>query len=314
MLAAGSPQFSYLAVDLCFLLSGVVLSYAYDGRLERGLSASSFILIRLKRLAPLYLLGAAIGWMFVVFSLTQTKNHVGLVEASVLNSLSFPSLFAWQNEVFPLNGPFWSLFFELWVANLLFAALWKPLHGRLLWGLIAISFVGLLAAMAIRHTLDVGPHVTTFWFGFPRVAFSFFFGVAIARLHRSRPPRLKVPSIAFLAVLAVVLSLPFTGHAVHPVEILAVCLVFPALVYWGAEAIERSPRTGKLLGEVSYALYAIHYPIVIGVAILFAAWPMTHTVIFQLLLVVAVTLLAWLAARCDMVIRTKMDRLSLGRR
>src|ERR1700733_12206690 len=51
----------FLAVDFFFALSGFVLCYAYAGRLRDGLSPPAFLLIRLLRLYPLYILGTAIG-------------------------------------------------------------------------------------------------------------------------------------------------------------------------------------------------------------------------------------------------------------
>ena len=36
---------------------------------------------------------------------------------------------------------------------------------------------------------------------------------------------------------------------------------FPVLIYFGAGAIERQPKIGKALGDASYAIYAIHRPL-----------------------------------------------------
>src|SRR5579875_1689596 len=58
-----SPHYSHLAVDLFFLLSGFVLSYAYDERLAAGLRFGKFMAFRLQRLAPIHLFGAILGWL-----------------------------------------------------------------------------------------------------------------------------------------------------------------------------------------------------------------------------------------------------------
>ena len=47
------PHLAYLAVDLFFVLSGFVLSYAYQGRLDHGLTTTRFLAHRLIRLTPL---------------------------------------------------------------------------------------------------------------------------------------------------------------------------------------------------------------------------------------------------------------------
>ena len=58
---AADPQFSFLAVDLFFLLSGFVLSFSYDERIAAGMSPAAFLMKRIIRLYPLYFLGIALG-------------------------------------------------------------------------------------------------------------------------------------------------------------------------------------------------------------------------------------------------------------
>src|SRR6185312_1216171 len=47
---------SYLAVDLFFVLSGVVIANAYESKLLEGMEVAQFAKIRLIRLYPLYAL------------------------------------------------------------------------------------------------------------------------------------------------------------------------------------------------------------------------------------------------------------------
>lgn len=51
----------YLAVDFFFMLSGFVISYAYDDRLRHTLSVKDFFKRRLIRLHPMVVMGALIG-------------------------------------------------------------------------------------------------------------------------------------------------------------------------------------------------------------------------------------------------------------
>ena len=55
------PQFSYLGVDMFFVLSGFVLAKANDRRFAAGMSGWEFLSRRVKRLYPLYALGLALG-------------------------------------------------------------------------------------------------------------------------------------------------------------------------------------------------------------------------------------------------------------
>ena len=75
-----------------------------------------------------------------------------------------------------------------------------------------------------------------------------------------------------------------------------------AIVHLGAGSREMSPRTGYLLGELSYGLYAIHYPIITlppVVALTSHIWPngsgWRHW--YQIPLVLLLTLFAWLVVR-----------------
>src|SRR5947209_494673 len=52
---------SYFAVDIFFCLSGFVICYSYEDRLDNGLSTSDFIKARIVRLYPIYALGLALG-------------------------------------------------------------------------------------------------------------------------------------------------------------------------------------------------------------------------------------------------------------
>lgn len=38
-------------------------------------------------------------------------------------------------------------------------------------------------------------------------------------------------------------------------------MLFPILIYLGASALERRPAVGAWLGDMSYAAYAIHHPL-----------------------------------------------------
>ena len=46
-------------------------------------------------------------------------------------------------------------------------------------------------------------------------------------------------------------------------ELLCIVVFYPMLIYLGASARERMPQVGKLIGEISYALYLVHIPILL---------------------------------------------------
>ena len=56
-----SINHGYLAVDFFFILSGFVISYAYDDRWGRSLTMKNFFKRRLIRLHPMVIMGAVLG-------------------------------------------------------------------------------------------------------------------------------------------------------------------------------------------------------------------------------------------------------------
>ena len=70
------PQESYLAVDLFFALSGVVICHTYESRLLGGMTLGRFAWIRTARLYPLYFVGTALSAIALLLC------TVGLLQAT----------------------------------------------------------------------------------------------------------------------------------------------------------------------------------------------------------------------------------------
>ena len=89
-----------------------------------------------------------------------------------------------STALFPLNGPAWSLFFEL-VINVAFAVLLYRLASSIL--VLICVIAGLLCLYGITRLghADVGMYWSNAGLGFFRVSFSFPFGVLLARLYGS---------------------------------------------------------------------------------------------------------------------------------
>ncbi|PIB93986.1 acyltransferase [Caulobacter sp. FWC2] len=252
----------YLAVDLFFVISGFVLARAYDAGLAAG-EGAGFMLKRLKRLYPMALLGLLLGagiW------LAQGADPGTTLLLMVLGLTFIP--FNGGRDVFPLNGPQWSLMWEL-AANLVYAVVAPWLTTRWLAALVVVGGVAHVALTLTYGTGSLGPYGFNWWAGAPRVIYGFFAGVLLARLMGEG--RLKIPAAPILAILAaVVLALsppvPAAGRAVF--DLVAALVVFPLLVASAARAevgrALRPPLNG--LAGMSYALYALHIPIVMGLA------------------------------------------------
>ncbi len=113
----------YLAVDFFFILSGFVISYAYDDRIGKKFTFNGLLKRRLIRLHPMVIMGALIGTVAyciqgrMQWNGTQVPFHI-IIGSLLLGLFFIPILpksiydVRGNGEMFPLNGPCWSLFFE----------------------------------------------------------------------------------------------------------------------------------------------------------------------------------------------------------
>jgi peptidoglycan/LPS O-acetylase OafA/YrhL len=270
----------YLAVDFFFALSGFVLLRTYAERFAAGLGARRFIALRLVRLYPLHLTGIALGSIFVLQGIArQSTNH--LTMGAFLGSLPFNALMLptpFNSDLFPLNVPAWSLFFENLAKNALVTVLVKlrPV------GLVAVVLGSgaALAAVAlgwgggmVHSHLSVGPDWGTFGIGLLRTLFSFSMGMAIARLPAVRRdagfnarPDAGLGALACAAVLIAVLMIGAPAGWQLERDLAVVMIVAPVVLLLGSRG-EPHPalaRPATFIGEMSFALYAVHQPIAHG--------------------------------------------------
>ena len=266
-LAAAIPH-AQLAVDFFFLLSGFVITHAYEGRLLSGMSLASFARIRLARLYPLYLLGLLIGITVyaaktILVDRAPLGGNVALAAAS--NLLMLPTVAITQrgwNDIMPFDTPAWSLFFELLI-NAVYAAALPALSRRALRVILAASALVVFAQAYHLGSVTGGDTPEQMVFGLGRVIYPFFFGVL---LYRARAFAAAAPSPPFLAVAAL-LALSFLWNPPGPTwlfESLVVVFLYPLLVLWGTSCRvpARAATFCRFAGELSYPLYILHYPFV----------------------------------------------------
>lgn len=258
----------YLAVDLFFMMSGVVLSHAYEGRFRAGMGTLGFMRARLIRLYPLYFLGTLLGIAVTLASLLGRNSNnwdaASLVQASLLAFLFVPNFSDRPvDQMFPLNIPSWSLFLEVLI-NLLFVISWPLLTSRRLVALSVLS--GVVVGLAAAHAghLDQGSSISSLAIGLARTVFGFSVGVLIAR-HVSSLKR-RTSNLKVLAILAIV-GIATMGQPEGELRAIwdagCVLVVFPLVVYYGTR-IDPGPRLQRIatfLGLTSYAVYVLHSPL-----------------------------------------------------
>lgn len=262
----GAHQSTYLAVDFFFALSGFVIAHAYDARLAAGMSAKEFIARRVLRLYPLFALGLALGLVAAVtyIAVGEGENTLGTVLVQFASNLLFLPYLSSDPEalVAPLNGPYWSLILEIHI-NVAFALAFAWLSFRVLGGLVAVFALALVAIAGATGTLETGFLISDYFAGVARVGFSFTLGILLSRLrHRIKVPRLHWGVV--LGVTALILVLPRPTEVMAIYDLVCVVVLFPLLILCGARSPATSPWTIRLFGiagGASYALYAIHTPV-----------------------------------------------------
>lgn len=312
----------YLAVDFFFVLSGFVLGYAYDGRWSKGMTTGGFLLRRVIRLQPMVLVAVVLGAISFVIQGCEHWDGTSVSMSAVI--LSFVMAFFMlpalpgtapeirgNGEMFPINGPSWSLFFE-YIGSIFYALFLHRLSTRLLKVFVGAAGIA-LATVALGngsgdYHLGVGwtAEGHGFWMGLARMTFSFSVGLLLSRTFK--PVKIRGAFWICSALIVAALSVPYVGGAEKPMmsnavyDLVCTVVVFPLIVYLGASGTTTDRQSGRIcefLGAISYPVYIIHYPFMY---LMYAwawkngygvdrVWPVAAVII------VTVIVLAWLSMK-----------------
>jgi peptidoglycan/LPS O-acetylase OafA/YrhL len=284
----------YLAVDFFFILSGFVIGYAYDDRWST-MTVKDFLKRRFIRLHPMVVMGAIIGAGMFYFQGCSAwdvsrVSATMLAVATLINALLIPATPDFEirgvGEMYPLNGPSWSLFFE-YIGNILYAFVLRKLPT------IALSILVLLAGCGLAVFAIWGPY-GDICVGFSlteeniiggslRMLFSFSAGLLLSRVFKPVP----VKGAFWLGGLSIVIlsAIPRIGGSEQLwmnglYDTVCSVIIFPLLVYLGASGgttNQLTTRLCKFLGDISYPLYMVHYPFIY----LYYAWVKNENLTFE---------------------------------
>jgi peptidoglycan/LPS O-acetylase OafA/YrhL len=252
----------FLAVDFFFCLSGFVIAYAYDNRIE-ALGVKTFFKLRFIRLHPLVLLGSVLGllgFFLDPFSNEAAAYSSGMIALVFLGSIflvPFPIMEERAFNLFNFNAPAWSLFWE-YIANILYALLLRKLSRTILLLLALLAAIGICIIAVRSGSLMGGWAKSNFWDGGVRVAYSFLAGMIVYRSNWIIKNKLGFTGLTVLLLLAFLI--PF-GKWNWLTESFAVLIYFPLIVSLGAGTIlsERTKSICTFSGAISYPLYMTHY-------------------------------------------------------
>ncbi|PSR52375.1 acyltransferase [Adhaeribacter arboris] len=319
----------YLAVDFFFMLSGYVMAHAYDDRWNK-MTVVDFCKRRLIRLHPLIILGMTFGALLFYSQASAVFPKIAgtpvwqlvMITGVGYSLIPIPpamDIRGW-NEMHPLNGPAWSLFFE-YLANILHVFILRKLPN------LVLSLFVFMAAVALFHlaiTKTSGDLIGG-WslepeqlrIGFTRLLFPYMAGMLLRRTVKIGSN--KRTFLLTSALLVLVLSFPRVGGHEHLwlnglYEALIIVLVFPLIIYLGAIGEVKGVRSQKVctfLGDISYPLYITHFPFVC----VYYAWitnnktPLAQGALIGILLIIGAIALAYAALKMyDLPIRKWLAR------
>ncbi|MCJ8210836.1 acyltransferase [Mucilaginibacter sp. RS28] len=280
----------YLAVDFFFLLSGFVIGYAYDDRWTK-LTIGGFFRRRLERLQPMVIMGMIIGAICFYFGdskafpLIHTIPMWRMLVVMLIGFTLIPvpismDIRGWQ-EMHPLDGPGWSLFFE-YIANILYALGLRKLPKWALTLLVVISAGALVNHLVLGKYGDViggwSLNEEQLKIGFTRMMFPFFGGLLLFRV--AKPTHIKNSFLWCSVLLVAILCMPRLGGAEKLwlnglYESVVIIALFPLIVYMGASGTVKTGREAKIckfLGDISYPIYITHYAFIY----VYTGWVSNH--------------------------------------
>lgn len=308
----------FLAVDFFFCLSGFVIGYAYDDRLIK-MGLKQFFISRLIRLQPMVVFGSLIGLLafmldpLATYQFTYSYGKVILLFICSLLLIPFPVMEERSFNLFGLNAPAWSLFWE-YIANIIYALVLVRLPRKYLFLLLIPSAFALFYLTDTTGNLLGGWTGENFWHGGLRIAYSFTAGLIIHRYQLILRNKIGFAGLSILLSLAF-----FSPHLLEHdyIESALVVFYFPLLVSLGAgSVIGKSTSLCKFSGDISYPLYMTHYAFIWIYGNYFMEYKpdtfsLTWIIITGTLLMIG---FAWLVMKFfDTPIRKRLTRLRMKR-
>lgn len=251
-------SFGFLAVDLFFVLSGIVLSLRYSDAIARGMSFPKFAQIRLDRLYPM----AFIAGMFVLLlNVIHVPPGVCMIAVDrFVWTIFLITPLPWSQGrmlAFPANLPMWSLWAEL-VANVIWFAVMR----------IGRRLMPVVAGMSIAGTLALTWHLGTINYGWRSYAVDelgavlrafacFGAGYAIACGRMTMFGSVWHWALALAAAIGLYDLFPTSLVAY---SVIAIGTLLLAALYRASPPPALIARVSSYLGSISYPLYLIHVP------------------------------------------------------
>lgn len=309
--AAGATQFfekKYLAVYFFFMLSGFVVACAYDKRLKAGMPVMQFYLRRAIRLYPLLIAGTILCAIYLFFLIPQFRNDPTRELTVLVSLLGLPFQYAHFTTIaFPINPPEWSLFYEL-LAYLVYGI--TAMHLRT-WHLVTTAILSLILFSFGAHYYtgeEMGLIAKTFTASAP-----FSIGIILWRIYEKKS--IRIPAIPFWALSLIMIALcALPDRFDRGFDALIVLAFFPVMILCGAaHGGKNSGSLIRILGDLSYPVYILHWPFIIVAPHIFST--SANRIAIASLSSFASVVYAWFAFRFyDVPLRRYLSRVLIPKR
>ncbi len=266
-LDAPGVQSGNLAVLFFFVLSGFILAHVYCPDASARIDVRRFAVARFARIYPAYLVGLLLTLPYYVpawLHLNRNGAWASVAQPLAVLTLTQTAFRGWSSV---WNVPAWSLSVEAFF-YLLFPWIGPPLarlRGRAAWiGLgVSVFFASLVSPRLVALVVRSRPE----WGDFANrngltLLPCFLAGILALAAVRSMPPRLRGKSSPALlgVVLVLLLGIAFASRRENQLAVPFFVTIVMALSLGRAPtALSSALVWGTALGEASYALYIVHY-------------------------------------------------------
>jgi len=270
-------RYDFIAVDIFFFLSGYLLYGHYRITFEdtsKKYIDEKFYILRLARLYPIHILTLIIIWLYEMYGIPHPVRS-GLEDTIFENweitlFLNLSLITSWGIvPVSSWNEPAWSIS-AIFLTYLMFpnlVLLLKKLQETktciiLLLSLVLIQYIGYLYIEGISGTDGVGAIM--------RVLANFISGCITMKIADNIDlSKFKWEKIFLSSSILFVIAIYIQFHFIEYLHYSLLCIFFPFLILSLANSQRNIEKvfTNKpvlFLGSISYAIYMMHYPVLLG--------------------------------------------------